>query len=257
MPRVMNNGVAIRYRVEGDGSPLILQHGFTDSSESWYELGYVDALKPKYRLILPDTRGHGQSDKPHDPLAYTPANFAADLAAVLDHAGIQKTYYWGYSQGGWIAFALARYAADRIAGFVIGGASASAASAYPTEPGKEDPLLAALRHGPNEIVKFYGEWVTPALEQRLLTNDTAALMACRQQRLITEGYADVVGKIAVPTLLYAGSADPIHEAARQSASQNADAKFISLAGLGHIAAMCERDLILPRVQQFLEEAGRG
>jgi pimeloyl-ACP methyl ester carboxylesterase len=257
MSRVINNGVAIHYRAEGSGAPLILQHGFTDSSESWYELGYVDALKPKYRLILPDTRGHGQSDKPHDPLAYTPTNFAADIAAVLDDIGIQKSCYWGYSQGGWIAFALARYTAYRIAGFVIGGASASAASAYPTEPGKEDPLLAALRRGPHEIVKLYGEWVTPALEQRLLTNDTAALIACRQQRLITEGYADVAGKIAVPTLLYAGSADPIHEAARQSASLIAGAQFISLAGRGHIAVMCERELILPRVQQFLEQAGRG
>ena len=73
MPYLTNNAVAIHYRVEGEGSPLILQHGFTDSSESWYELGYVAALKSKFRLILPDTRGHGQSDKPHDPRAYTPA----------------------------------------------------------------------------------------------------------------------------------------------------------------------------------------
>ena len=65
-------------------------------------------LKTEVRLILPDKRGHGQSDKPHDPLAYTPANFAADIAAVLDDIGIQKTCYWGYSQGGWIAFAMAR-----------------------------------------------------------------------------------------------------------------------------------------------------
>jgi pimeloyl-ACP methyl ester carboxylesterase len=56
---VTNDGVAIHYRIEGDGSPLVLQHGFTDSSESWYELGYVDASKSRYRLILPDTRGHG------------------------------------------------------------------------------------------------------------------------------------------------------------------------------------------------------
>ncbi len=45
---------------------------------------------------------------PHDPKAYTPAHFAADIAAILDDAGIQKTRFWGYSQGGWIAFALAQ-----------------------------------------------------------------------------------------------------------------------------------------------------
>jgi pimeloyl-ACP methyl ester carboxylesterase len=254
MPRVTNDGIAIHYRVEGDGVPLILQHGFTDSSESWYELGYVDALKSKYRLILPDTRGHGLSDKPHDPLAYTPANFAADIAAMLDDIGIQKTYYWGYSQGGWIAFAIARHTANRVSGFVIGGASASAASAYPTEPGKEDPLLTALRRGPSELMKLYGKWVTPALEKRLLANDTTALIACRQQRLIAQGYADIADKIDVPTLIYAGSADPIHDVARQSASQIPGAEFISLSGLTHIEAMCQTDFILPRVQQFLEKA---
>ena len=65
-------------------------------------------LKSRYLVVLPGARGHGQSDKPHHPMAFTPANLAADLAAVLDHAGIQKAYYWGYSQGGWSAFALAR-----------------------------------------------------------------------------------------------------------------------------------------------------
>jgi pimeloyl-ACP methyl ester carboxylesterase len=257
MPHVVNNGIAIHYQVEGDGAPLILQHGFTDSSESWYELGYVDALRSVYRLILPDTRGHGQSDKPHEPEAYTPANFAADLVAVLDDIGIHKTCYWGYSQGGWIAFALARYAPERISAFVVGGASASTASAFPTEPGKEDPLVAALKRGPSELVKFYGEWLTPELERRLLANDSAALIACRQQRLVTEGYADIVGKIAVPTFLYAGSADPIHNATRQSAAEIANAEFMSLPGLNHIAAMCQSQLILPRVEKFLAKAGPG
>jgi pimeloyl-ACP methyl ester carboxylesterase len=46
---------------------LVLQHGFTDSLETWYDLGYVEALKPQYRLILIDARGHGASDKPHEP----------------------------------------------------------------------------------------------------------------------------------------------------------------------------------------------
>lgn len=66
MPRVDNEGVSIHYRVEGDGPPVVLGHGITDSSDFWYECGYVEALKPKYRLVLIDFRGHGKSDKPHD-----------------------------------------------------------------------------------------------------------------------------------------------------------------------------------------------
>jgi pimeloyl-ACP methyl ester carboxylesterase len=58
----------------------------------------------------------------------------------------------------------------------------------------------------------------------------------------------------MPALLYAGSADPIHDAARQTASQIAGAQFISLPGLSHVAAMFHQQLILPEGQRFLEQA---
>jgi pimeloyl-ACP methyl ester carboxylesterase len=70
MPYAVNNGVRIHYKVEGDGFPLVIQHGFTDSMETWYEIGYVDALKGKRQLILVDARAHGRSDKPHSTSAY-------------------------------------------------------------------------------------------------------------------------------------------------------------------------------------------
>jgi pimeloyl-ACP methyl ester carboxylesterase len=62
--------VRIHYEVEGTGSPFVLQHGITDGLESWYEYGFVDALRDDHTLILIDARGHGGSDKPHDPVAY-------------------------------------------------------------------------------------------------------------------------------------------------------------------------------------------
>ena len=65
---VENDGLQIHYEVEGQGPPLILLHWWTGSLEDWRLFGYVDALKDTYRLILIDARGHGQSDKPHDPV---------------------------------------------------------------------------------------------------------------------------------------------------------------------------------------------
>ena len=152
-------GVSIHYRVEGSGPALVLQHGFADSCDSLYDFGYVEALKSKYRLIIPDTRGHGHSSKPHDPEAYTPLKFAGDITAVLDDAGIQRCCYWGYSQGGWIGFALAQYAPERFSCFVIGGA-ASAGSAFQAEPGQEDPLIAALQQGADALPPLFGEWLS-------------------------------------------------------------------------------------------------
>ena len=106
MPRVDNNGISIHYRVEGNGPPLVLGHGFTDSSDVWYERDYVAALKAKYRLVLIDTRGHGQSDKPHDPPSYAMEKCASDVVAILDDLGMKTAAYWGYSMGGRIGYAL-------------------------------------------------------------------------------------------------------------------------------------------------------
>src|SRR4030095_13064079 len=156
--------------------------------------------------------------------------------------------------GGWIGFAMARYALDRVTCFVIGGATGSGTSAYADEPGKENLLIKALRGGLDEYVSLFGEELTPPLRKRLLANDPVALIACGRQGEITKGFSDVVRTIAVPTLLYAGSADPVHGAARQTASEIAGAQFVSLPGLGHVAANERSDLVLPHVEPFLAKA---
>jgi pimeloyl-ACP methyl ester carboxylesterase len=69
MPYVGNQGIRIHYKVEGQGPPLVLQHGSTSSLQAWYQNGYVEPLKPHYQPILVDARGHGASDKPHDAVS--------------------------------------------------------------------------------------------------------------------------------------------------------------------------------------------
>jgi len=62
MPYTDNTRLRIHYRIEGEGPTLVLQHGFLQSIEDWYECGYVDAFRSDYRLVLVDARGHGRSD---------------------------------------------------------------------------------------------------------------------------------------------------------------------------------------------------
>src|ERR1700752_4618190 len=92
-----NNGVRIHYETIGEGRPLVLHHGTSGSGADWIDLGFVSALRAGRQLILIDSRGHGQSDKPHDPAAYDLALRVADVVSVLDQLGHQKADFLGYS----------------------------------------------------------------------------------------------------------------------------------------------------------------
>ena len=69
-----SDGVKIHYmELGGQGSPVILIHGYTANAEGkWFKSGLAQALAAKHRVVAIDARGHGQSDKPHDPLKYGP-----------------------------------------------------------------------------------------------------------------------------------------------------------------------------------------
>ena len=123
MPYVSNQGVRIHYHVEGHGPTLVLQHGQSDNLRAWYDAGYVDTLRDEYQLVLVDARGHGASDKPHDPEAYNIARNAEDIVAVLDALGIEKAHFWGHSMGGRIGFGIAKYTPERFHSLIIGSMS--------------------------------------------------------------------------------------------------------------------------------------
>jgi pimeloyl-ACP methyl ester carboxylesterase len=169
MPYAVNQGIRIHYRIEGDGQPLVLQHGFTDSLETWYDLGYVEALKPQYRLILIDARGHGASDKPHEPDAYDRERNVADITTVLDDLYIQRAHYFGYSMGGRIGFAIARYAPERVQSLILGGGSP-----YAFSQAGPDGMLEAFKQGAEAIPSIWGAPVPPTIRARLIKNDLAA-----------------------------------------------------------------------------------
>ena len=121
MPYADNNGVKIHYQVEGEGPPLVLQHGFSGSLHSWYDSGYVETLKRDHTLILADTRGHGKSDMPHSPEEYAMDLKVADVTAILDDFGFERAVYMGYSLGGRAGFGVAKYAPERFDAIIIGG----------------------------------------------------------------------------------------------------------------------------------------
>jgi pimeloyl-ACP methyl ester carboxylesterase len=116
-----SRGFRIHYQVFGDGPALLLLHGLGMWGDRWRDCGYVDALAGQFKLIVPDHLGHGESDKPHDPAAYGPANLAADALAVMDAEGVQQAHVWGFSMGVTVAEVMAVTAPARVLSLILGG----------------------------------------------------------------------------------------------------------------------------------------
>jgi pimeloyl-ACP methyl ester carboxylesterase len=93
--------VRLSYEIDGDGPPVLLLHGFaTDGYINWVRPGITDKLNSAgYRTIALDQRGHGLSDKPHEPEAYENDAMVRDAQALLDHLGIDACFVCGYSMG--------------------------------------------------------------------------------------------------------------------------------------------------------------
>jgi len=250
MPYANNQGVRIHYQVEGDGPPLVLLHGGLANLQAWYEIGYVEGLKKDHRLVLIDVRGHGASDKPHNPDAYELQPLTADVTAVLDDLNIGKAHsLLGYSMSGRIAFGVAKYASERFKSFIIGGA-------HPYMPDQQDleeneAALQAFKKGKDAVIEAMekaGMKMTPERRARLAASDYeafAALFSATHWQLSLE---DVLPTMTMPCLIFAGEADTQFAGAKKCAESMPNGAFIPVSGLGHFGVMAQ---MLPHITEFL------
>jgi pimeloyl-ACP methyl ester carboxylesterase len=116
------NGIRIHYRettggreTAGGGGPLLCLHGITSNARAWD--GLAAELAPEYRVIAPDLRGRGDSDKPED--GYGLEGHAADAVGLLDELGIERAVLVGHSLGALIGMQLAAEYPERIAKLVL------------------------------------------------------------------------------------------------------------------------------------------
>lgn len=269
MPFVNNNGIKIHYEVEGQGPPLMLQHGFGGRIKRWRFAGYTQELAKDYKLILVDARGCGQSDKPHDAKAYELRLMVGDLVAILDDLKIEKASYFGYSMGGRIGFRIPIYAPERFNALVLGGAT------YPltSDEDKNDDILVGIKAGleialqgpPEKVMETYVAYQEqrngpqpPAMRALQLKNDPRALMAAIKAH--TEGASPkpeaVLPNIKLPCLVIVGEADPRFSSAKDSARRMPNARFVSLPGLNHGEGLTHIEMMLPPVKKFLDEVNK-
>src|ERR1700674_4321119 len=125
LQQVKSGDAEIVYRVTGDGPPVVLLHPFPANHEFW--LPVAEALAARYRILLPDLRGHGDSGLGEGPA--TMEKHAADIAGVMDAADIGRAAMIGVSIGGYALFEFWRRHRERVAALGLCNTKAPADSA--------------------------------------------------------------------------------------------------------------------------------
>ncbi len=107
------NGISLYVEEHGEGEPVLLLHGWPDSARLWrHQVPFLAAHG--YRVITPDLRGFGRSERPAEMTAYRLRNVVADVSALLDHLDIETAYVVGHDWGAAVAWLTAILGPARV-----------------------------------------------------------------------------------------------------------------------------------------------
>lgn len=262
MPEVINRGVRIRYDVVGEGRPLVLLHGLWCDRSWWTEAGYVDELRSDHRLVYMDVRGHGASDKPHEPAGYTGDNLVGDVLAVADAEGFDKFSIWGHSYGGWMAWMTAAAVPERVPAIVTTGEWDPRPSTPERSAAAMEEFDRALRHGGTAALvelfevmdgEDFDREFPPWARAVTLRGDPEAFLAAGAPDLAFEGIPDEeLRAFPVPALLVAGEFDDPDDDAAKIAATIPNGQRLRLPGLGHGGSCIASELAVPSARVFLD-----
>ncbi|HXC78314.1 MAG TPA: alpha/beta fold hydrolase [Candidatus Acidoferrum sp.] len=226
-----SDGVRLHFELHGPeaGVPIVLVHGFaSDYQLNWVGTRWQETLTTAgFRVIGLDCRGHGSSDKPHDPAAYALEIMAADVGRLLDHLEIEIANYLGYSMGGKIGVQAMLDFPQRLDRVVLGGVGWGGAFRAATQIAK------AMRGGPFEspvAETFYN------FAKARPSNDLEALAACI---LGPQPQPDTAALAAIknPVLVVVGAQDDIAYGVDRLVESIPTAKLITIAGRNHMSAV--------------------
>ena len=160
------DGTKISYSDIGQGRPVILLHAFIiDSILNWHETAIAEQIRSMgRRVICPDFRGHGNSDKPHDANAYSDQAMARDIIELLDFLELEHVDLVGYSMGSAVAIQVA-VRDTRIDSLVLGGTGTGEWSEWDAENRREE--IESLRDAAPADPGFYRQIVDSEEGDRL------------------------------------------------------------------------------------------
>jgi pimeloyl-ACP methyl ester carboxylesterase len=263
MERVRSDDAEIFYEIRGSGPPVVLLHPFPCHHEFWNPL--AEALDSRYRLILPDLRGHGDSEIGEGPALMQ--KHAGDVARVLDAAGVGKAAFVGCSIGGYILFEFWRRFRERVTSLALcdtrpqsdtadGRANRLKAAAAVLEQGSE-PFIESM------MPKLLGR-TTVARWPDLVEGARAMMrkMSAEDISLVLRGMAERPDSVAdlksinVPTLIVIGEEDVLSTVADgELMRQNiAGSQLKVVPKAGHYAPWEQPESVGKVLRQFLDNA---
>ncbi|MDQ1520729.1 MAG: hypothetical protein QOI55_1802 [Actinomycetota bacterium] len=219
------DGIGIAYAESGDGPTVLLLHGFAaDHVANWVRPGVVDALvEAGHHVVAPDARGHGESDKPHDPEAYAGDAMVSDARVLLDHLGVREVDVVGYSMGAMVASRLAPVE-PRARSLVLGGVGGRLAEGRMAV--RRSELAAALLADDPRTIDNVGARAFRRFAER--NGADLQALAAMQRTPPVDGRARL-REISVPTLVIAGRDDTLagDPAGLAAVIPNATARVVS------------------------------
>ncbi len=241
-----SDGISLHYEVHGpeNGAPIVLVHGFA----SYYRLNWVGTrwqetlTGASFRIIGLDCRGHGDSDKPHDPRAYETPVMAADVRRLLDHLDIESAHYLGFSMGARIGIQCVLDFPSRLRRAVLGGVGIKGALA------QAQSIARALSGGvpENPVAKSFSEFARARPH-----NDLEALAACIEA-MSPPLDLGLLKAVKTPLLLVVGSNDELVSGAEELVEMMPTAKLVIVPGRDHLGTVPAREF-KEATLAFLEE----
>src|SRR3954447_26145937 len=252
MPKLERDGVNIHYEIHGSGPPLLLTHGYSSTSAMWQ--GQVTALSKHHTLILWDMRGHGQSDYPDDPAAYSEALTVGDMEALLDNVGAKTAIVGGLSLGGYMSLAFVRAHPERVRALLI----------IDTGPGfkKDDAREAWNQRAHQTGERFERDGLSGLSSERLtVTHRDASGLARAAYGMLPQRDARVIESlphIKVPSLVVVGADDaPFLAASDYMAAKIPGAEKILIPAAGHVVNIAQPQAFVGALLPFLDKLPHG
>jgi pimeloyl-ACP methyl ester carboxylesterase len=235
------SGPRLRYVEQGDASgiPVVLLHGYSDSWRSFERV--LPLLPSSIRAIAVTQRGHGDSDRPM--AGYRPQDFAADLAATMDHLGLESAIIAGHSMGATVAQRFALDYPERCAGLLLmSGFMAWRDNAtlvafwHEAIAPLRDPILPAFVREFQEST--LARPVPPAFLDRIVRESLklpARVWQAAFEAFLLDDTAGRLAEIAAPTLILWGQRDAFCLQREQEALAGSipDARLVIVPGAGH------------------------